>query len=117
MHRKFGLTQFPNVYPNYDFLDSDLLQPISNAECLSIQLKDGTITARAANIQKHTLLWQKKDIVIESYEYKSSDRVSLLNKSFSNGVLYFTIEVTTYIGTKTSYKVAVTSDGEVTFPK
>lgn len=108
---------FSQDYTSYDLFSTRITQPISISNGIGINHSNGTITAFAGDIEHHSMIWLKKDVAIEGYEYKESDRVSLIKKSFANDVLTFEVEVVRYNGDKNSYQVAVTTDGEVSFPK
>lgn len=108
---------FYEDYTDYDLFNATLVQPISNDSGIGVEKGDGTLHIFAINVLEHDLIWKKNDVAIDSYEHKTTDRMELTNQSFKNGVLTFTVEVTTYSGSKMSYNVAVTTDGDVSFPK
>lgn len=111
--------QYPYFYEDYAYYDlfkAALVQPISNNIAIGVEKDDGTLRLFAVNVMEHALLW-KKSVAIDSYEHKDSDRVVLANQAFKDDILTFTVEVTTYSGSKMSYNVAVTTDGDVSFPK
>ncbi len=112
--------QYPYFYKDsssYDLFEADLVQPISNTSGIGVEKLNGALRLFGINIMEHTILWEKKNVVIDSYEHKNDDRLELTNQSFKNNILTFTVAVTTYNGSKISYKVAVTTDGDVSFPK
>ena len=103
-------------YESYDLLRADIIQPFSVSNGIGVNYSSGKIHAFAVNIEEQTLLWNKKDVVIESYEYKDNDRVELTNQQFKNNTLTFTVDVTKYSGSKQSFNVAVTTEGVISFP-
>ncbi|MCX4331230.1 MAG: hypothetical protein OSJ24_03420 [Muribaculaceae bacterium] len=112
--------QYPYFYEDYTYYDlfnAALVQPISNDSGIGVEMGDGTLRLFAINVMEHTLLWKKKDVVIDSYEHNTTDRAELTNQAYKNDILTFTVEVTTYGGSKMSYNVAVTANGDVSFPK
>ena len=112
--------KYPYFYEDnsdYDLFNATLVQPISNDIGIGVEKGNGTLHLFAINVMEHKILWKKKDVAIDSYEHKTTDRVELANQAFKNDILTFTVEVTTYSGSKMSYNVAVTTDGDVSFPK
>lgn len=106
-------------YFDFDYVDmldfNRFIQPYSNTEAISVYASTGYVEAYASNIPESKELWQIKKVAPADFTFADNDRVELSNHSFSGSTLKFTVEVTSYNGTKLSYDVALSTDGKVEY--
>lgn len=101
---------------SYDPLNAKVVQPVSESVALGVNLNNGELFFFSMDIKESKLLWHQDNVDVVPGGSKDSDRMDITSYDYSNGILTMTVKVTSYDGTTASYKISISSEGEITSP-
>ncbi len=110
-------TKYPYLNGSYSILRANFVYPYDYSKAIAISKGYGNnIYAYSADVFDDSLLWLKNNITPSDIIIENSDKIEFSNQSFSNGLLKFTVNITKYNGDIKTYNVAISTDGQISYP-